>query len=86
VITGVVPDSELVAELAELDARAAAKALDQPTTWQVLLRLQEDRLREQIRTAKGEELKVLQGRLADVRDTIANPERLPFTAAERDPR
>jgi len=61
------PDSELVAFLAELDARAAAEGIDEETAEQLLLRLRERRLRRELETAEDEQLPGLQQALAKVR-------------------
>jgi DNA primase len=61
------PDSELVAFLAELDARAAAEGIDAETTEQLLLRLRERNLRRELETADEKRLPDLQQALAKVR-------------------
>jgi DNA primase len=60
-------DGELVALLAELDARAVAEGIDVETTEQLLLRLRERRLRRELETADEERLADLQQALARVR-------------------
>jgi DNA primase len=60
-------DEELVALLAELDARAAAEGIDEETAEQLLLRLRERQLRREMATADEEDLPELQQRLAKVR-------------------
>lgn len=62
-----VADEELVALLAELDARAAAEGIDEETAEQHLLRLRERKLRREMATADEEHLPELQQRLAKVR-------------------
>ena len=61
------PDAELIAMLAELDARAAAEGIDEETTEQLLLRLRERKLRRELETADDERLPDLQQALAKVR-------------------
>jgi len=61
------PDSELVAFLAELDARAAAEGIDEETAEQLLLRLRERNLRRELETADEDRLPGLQQALAKVR-------------------
>jgi DNA primase len=61
------PDQELVALLAELDARAAAEGIDEETAEQLLLRLRERKLRRDMETADDERLPDLQLALAKVR-------------------
>jgi DNA primase len=60
-------DAELVALLAELDARADAEGIDEETTEQLLLRLRERKLRRELETADEERLPDLQQALAKVR-------------------
>lgn len=60
-------DEELVALLAELDARAAAEGIDEETAEQYLLRLRERKLRRELETADEERLPDLQQALAKVR-------------------
>jgi len=60
-------DRELVALLAELDARAETDGIDEQTTEQLLLRLRERRLRRELATADDERLPDLQQALARVR-------------------
>jgi DNA primase len=60
-------DAELVAVLAELDARAASEGITEETVEQLLLRLRERRLRRELETADGERLPELQQALAKVR-------------------
>jgi DNA primase len=61
------PDPELVALLAELDARASAEGIDEETAEQLLLRLRERKLRRDLETADAERLPELQLALAKVR-------------------
>jgi DNA primase len=60
-------DEELVALLAELDARAAAEEIDEETAEQTLLRLRERALRRELAGAEGERLRELQHALERVR-------------------
>ena len=60
-------DADLVAALAELDARAAVEGIDEHTAEQALLRLRERRLRRDLAEAEGERLLDLQHALAKVR-------------------
>ena len=60
-------DDEVVALLAELDARAEAEGIDEETAEQLLLRLRERRLRRDLATADEERLPDLQQALAKVR-------------------
>jgi DNA primase len=60
-------DTDLVAALAELDARAAVEGIDEHTAEQALLRLRERRLRRDLAEAEGERLLDLQQALAKVR-------------------
>jgi len=61
------PDPELVAVVAELDARAAAEGIDEETAEQLILRLRERKLRRDLETADDERLPDLQLALAKVR-------------------
>lgn len=61
------PDGELVALLAELDARADSAGIDEETAEQLLLRLRERKLRRELETADDERLPALQQALAKVR-------------------
>jgi DNA primase len=61
------PDAELVALLAELDARGAAEGIDEETAEQLLLRLRERKLRRELETADDELIPKLQQDLAKVR-------------------
>jgi hypothetical protein len=60
-------DEELVALLAELDARASAEGIDEETAEQLLLRLRERKLRREMATADEDRLADLQQALAKVR-------------------
>jgi DNA primase len=60
-------DAEVVALLAELDARADAEGIDEETTEQTLLRLRERQLRRELEAAGPERLADLQQALAKVR-------------------
>jgi DNA primase len=60
-------DGELVALLAELDARAASEGIDEETAEQLLLRLRERRLRRELETADENRLPDLHQALAKVR-------------------
>ena len=62
-----VTDEELVALLADLDARAAVEAIDEETAEQLLLRLRERRLRRELEDADEERLPDLRQALAKVR-------------------
>jgi DNA primase len=61
------PDAELVALLAELDARAEQEAIDAATAEQLLLRLRERKLKRELETAGEDRLPDLQQALAKVR-------------------
>ena len=69
-VSGDAPD-ELTASLAELDARAAAEALDGATARELLLRLRERHLRRQLEGAEGDRLKELQTELERVREAAS---------------
>jgi hypothetical protein len=69
---GEVPDEELVALRAELDARAAAGGIDEETTTELLLRLRERQLRRELAGADFERTKELQEQLEKIRATAAN--------------
>jgi hypothetical protein len=60
-------DEVVVAELAELDAIAAAEGIDQETARQLFLRLQARQLQRELQRAEPSELKELQERLIKVR-------------------
>jgi DNA primase len=64
------PDAELVALLAELDARAEADGIDEETAKQLLLRLRERRLRQELAAADDAHLHELQHKLAEIRTAI----------------
>jgi DNA primase len=63
-------DAELVALLAELDARADAEGIDEGTTKELLLRLRERQLRRELATAGPERTKELQEALTKIRDAV----------------
>jgi DNA primase len=63
-------DPELTPLLAELDAVAEAEAIDEQTAEQLLLRLRERRLQQELVAADGERLPDLQQALARVRERI----------------
>jgi DNA primase len=63
-------EDDLVALLAELDARAAEEAIDEPTAKQLLLRLRERKLSRDLDAAEDERLPDLQHALAEVRTAI----------------
>jgi DNA primase len=63
-------DPELVARLAELDARAAADAIDEQTGKELLLRLRERKLRRELGEADLERQKELQEALEKVRAAV----------------
>ena len=67
-----VPDEDLVALLAELDARAAAGGIDEETTTELLLRLRERQVRRELAGADLERTKELQEQLEKIRATAAN--------------
>ena len=67
VAPGLPADDDLVALIAELDARAAAEGIDEETAEQLLLRLRERRLRRELATADDERLPDLQQALAKIR-------------------
>ena len=63
-------DADLVPLIAELDARAAAEAIDEPTGKELLLRLRERKLRREIADADPERTKELQEALEKVRAAV----------------
>jgi DNA primase len=63
-------DADLVALIAELDARAAADAIDEPTGKELLLRLRERKLRRELADADLERTKELQEQLARIREAV----------------
>jgi DNA primase len=69
-VEGGQPDEELVPLLAELDARAAADAIDEATGKELLLRLRERKLRRDLADADLESTKELQEALAKVRAAV----------------
>ena len=64
---GIPAGDEIVALLAELDARAAAEGIDEETAEQLLLRLRERQLRRELADADDERLPDLQQALAKIR-------------------
>jgi DNA primase len=64
-------DRELVALIAELDARAAADAIDQATAKELLLRLRDRHLRRQLADADPEQTKELQEALLRIRSAVS---------------
>ena len=61
------PDPELVALVAELDARADSEGIDEGTAEQLLLHLRERHLRRELAGAEGERLRELQHALERIR-------------------
>ena len=64
-------DADATAQLAELDARAAAEGIDETTARELLLRLRERHLRRQLAGAGAERVKELQVELARVREAAS---------------
>ena len=64
------PDEDLVPLIAELDARAAAEAIDVATGTELLLRLRERHLRRELSAADPEHMKELQEALEKVRTAV----------------
>jgi hypothetical protein len=64
-------DRELVALMAELDARAAAEAIDEQTAKELLLRLRERHLRRELAEADPERAKELQEALLRIRSAVS---------------
>jgi DNA primase len=64
-------DRELVTLMAELDARAAAEAIDEQTAKELLLRLRERHLRRELAYADPERAKELQDQLLRVRSAVS---------------
>ena len=64
-------DRELVALLAELDAVAAAEAIDEQTAKELLLKLRERHLRRELAKADPERAKELQEALVRIRSAVA---------------
>jgi DNA primase len=64
-------DADLVPLLAELDARAAAEAIDEATGKELLLRLRERALRRELADADPEQTKELQDALLRIRSAVA---------------
>jgi DNA primase len=63
-------DADLVPLIAELDARAAADAIDEATGKELLLRLRERKLRRELAGADPERMKELQEQLEKVRAAV----------------
>ena len=63
-------EADLVPLIAELDARAAAEAIDEQTGKEMLLRLRERKLRRELADADLERTKELQEQLAKVREAV----------------
>ncbi|MEK6276067.1 MAG: DNA primase [Actinomycetota bacterium] len=63
-------DADLVPLIAELDARAAAEAIDEATGTELLLRLRERHLRRELSAAAPEHMKELQEALEKVRAAV----------------
>jgi len=66
-------DSEVVALLAELDARAAAEGIDEETGRQLLLKLRARQLRRELAEADPERIKELQGALTKILAAAGEP-------------
>jgi DNA primase len=64
-------DRELVSLMAELDARAAAEAIDEQTAKELLLRLRERHLRRELAHADPERAKELQDQLLRIRSAVS---------------
>jgi DNA primase len=64
-------DRELIALIAELDATAAAAAIDEATTKELLLKLRERHLRRQLAKADPEQTKQLQEQLLEIRSAVS---------------
>lgn len=69
-VSGSLADADVIALLAELDARAAAEGIDEETTKQILLRLRERRLRRELATAEPERTRELQTALERIRAAV----------------
>jgi DNA primase len=69
-VAGDEPEAELVPLKAELGARAAAEAIDEGTTKELLLRLRERQLRREIATADPQRTRELQEQLGRIRDAV----------------
>ena len=64
-------DRELVALIAELDAVAAAEAIDEQTAKELLLRLRERHLRRELADADPERAKELQEQILRIRSAVS---------------
>ena len=69
-VAGAEPEAELVPLKAELGARAAAEAIDEGTTKELLLRLRERQLRREIATADPQRTRELQDQLGRIREAV----------------
>jgi hypothetical protein len=69
-IDGSAAEADVVALLAELDARAAAEGIDEETGKQLLLRLRERYLERELQNADLEHARELQTSLARVREAV----------------
>jgi DNA primase len=69
-VAGDEPEAELVPLKAELGARAAAEAIDEGTTKELLLRLRERQLRREIATADPQRTRELQEQLGRIREAV----------------
>ncbi len=69
-VAGEEPEAELVPLKAELGARAAAEAIDEGTTKELLLRLRERQLRREIATADPQRTRELQEQLGRIREAV----------------
>jgi DNA primase len=65
------PGAQISPALAELDAVAAAEAIDETTAKELLLRLRERHLRRRLSTADVEETAELQRKLLEIREAVA---------------
>ncbi len=71
-VAGATADEEVVGVLAELDARAASEAIDEPTAKELLLRLRERALRRELAgAADAARITELQASLSKLRERIA---------------
>jgi DNA primase len=64
-------EADLVPLIAELDARAAADAIDEATGKELLLRLRERKLRRELADAPPERTKELQEKLLEIRSAVS---------------
>jgi DNA primase len=63
-------EPDLVALLAELDARAGSEGIDDETAKELLLRLRERRLRRELQSAEPERAKELQAALTQIQEAV----------------